>query len=151
MNNHWLDVAKKRLESESNEARNVRVERLQEQGLIDHRGEVTGQLRRWNAFLAITAVRRAPGRPQIQTFRCLKPVFGMPGGATIDVCRESMVGYLRDGKTVITATRDDRLALWKEGCQVHLTAQGSIRCDGADKAEDSVGSLPEFVQSTSLL
>ena len=120
-------------ESESNEARNVRVERLQEQGLIDHQGEVTGQLRRWHAFLAITAVRRTPGRPQIQTFRCLKPVLGMPGGATIDVCRESMVGYLKEGKTVITATRDDRLDLWKEGCQVHLTGQGSIRCDGADK------------------
>ena len=56
MKNYWLDEAKKRLRAESSKSSEVQLERLQEQGIINDRGEVTGQLRRWNAFLAITAV-----------------------------------------------------------------------------------------------
>jgi hypothetical protein len=151
MNNHWLEALKTRLESESDEARDVRFERLQQQGMINERGEVTGRLRRWDAALAITAVKRPPGSSQIQSFRCLVPVFGMPGGATIDVSRDSMVGYLKQGKKVITACHDERLGMWKEGCEVRLSARGSIRCDGVDDAEDNVGGLPEFQHSTSIL
>src|SRR5208337_2375810 len=99
MKNYWLDEAKKRLRAESSKSSEVQLERLQEQGIINDRGEVTGQLRRWNAFLAITAVKRVAGTREIAVFRCLKPVFGIPGGATIDVSRDSMVAYLKEGKT----------------------------------------------------
>jgi hypothetical protein len=144
MKNYWLDEAKKRLQAESSKSSEVQLERLQEQGIINDRGEVTGQLRRWNAFLAITAVKRVAGTREIAVFRCLKPVFGMPGGATIDVSRDSMVAYLKEGKKVITALRDDRLEMWKEGCDVHLSAKGFVQNDFADNVEDDVGSLPEF-------
>jgi len=151
MKNYWLDEAKKRLRAESSKSSEVQLERLQEQGIINDRGEVTGQLRRWNAFLAITAVKRVAGAWEIAFFRCLKPVFGMPGGATIDVSRDSMVAYLKEGKKVITALRDDRLEMWKEGCDVHLSAKGFVQSDFADDVEDDVGSLPEFQQSNSQL
>ncbi len=151
MKNYWLDQAKKRLQAESSKSSEVQLERLQEQGIINDRGEVTGQLRRWNALLAITAVKRVAGTREIAVFRCLKPVFGIPGGATIDVSRDSMVAYLKEGKKVITALRDDRLEMWKEGCDVHLSAKGFVQSDFADDAEDDVGSLPEFQQSNSQL
>jgi hypothetical protein len=151
MKNYWLDEAKKRLQAESSKSSEVQLERLQEQGIINDRGEVTGQLRRWSAFLAITAVKRVAGTREIAVFRCLKPVFGMPGGATIDVSRDSMVAYLKEGKKVITALRDDRLEMWKEGCDVHLSAKGFVQSDFADDVEDDVGSLPEFQQSNSQL
>ncbi len=147
MKNYWLDEAKKRLEAESTQTSDVHFERLREQGIINDRGEVTGQLRRWNAFLAITEVKRVAGTREIAVFRCLKPVFGMPGGTTIDVCRDSMVAYLKEGKKVITAIRDERLDMWKEGCNVHLSAKGFVRSDSADDVEDNVGNLPEFQQS----
>jgi len=151
MKNYWLDEAKKRLRAESSKSSEVQLERLQEQGIINDRGEVTGQLRRWNAFLAITAVKRVAGAREIAFFRCLKPVFGMPGGATIDVSRDSMVAYLKEGKKVITALRDNRLEMWKEGCDVHLSAKGFVQSDSADDVEDDVGSLPEFQQSNTQL
>jgi hypothetical protein len=151
MKNYWLDEAKKRLQAESSKSSEVQLERLQEQGIINDRGEVTGQLRRWNALLAITAVKRVAGTREIAVFRCLKPVFGIPGGATIDVSRDSMVAYLKEGKRVITALRDDRLEMWKEGCDVYLSAKGFVQSDFADDVEDDVGSLPEFQQSNSQL
>lgn len=151
MKNHWLDQAKKRLQIEATEASDVPFDRLRAEGMINDRGEVTGQLHRWNAFLAITEVKHVAGRRQIETFRCLKPVFGMPGGALIDVSRDSMVDYLKEGKKVITALRDDRLGLWKEGCDVHLSANGFVQCDSTGDGEDNVGDLPEFQQSASRL
>jgi len=149
MRNYWLDEVKKRLDEESTQKSDVHLDRLREQGIINERGEVTGQLRRWDAFLAITDVKHAAGRRQIEAFRCLKPVFGMPGGALIDISRDSMVNYLKQGKKVITAIRDDRLGLWKEGCNVHLSANGFVLCDSAGDDEDNVGRLPEFQQTTS--
>ena len=72
----------------------------------------------------------------------------MPGDATIDISRESMVTYLNDGRKIITACRDDRLDMWKEGHNIHLSASGNILCDCADDIEDNVGSLPELTQSS---
>src|SRR5437773_560036 len=120
MNNHWLDEMKKRLQEESSLPSDVRFDRLRLLGIINERGEVTGHLHRWDAFLAITEVKHANGAETIPVFRCFKPVFGMPDGATIDVPRESIVDYLRAGKKVITARMDDRLSMWKEGDEVHL-------------------------------
>ena len=151
MKNFWLDEAKRRLQEESSQPSDVHFERLREQGIINDRGEVTGHLRRWDAFLAITEVKPAAGSREIALFHCLKPVFGMPGSATIDVSRDSMVAYLKEGKKVITAHRDDRLGMWKEGCEVRLSPNGFIRTDLADDVGDQVGNLPEFKQSNSRL
>jgi hypothetical protein len=150
MKNHWLDRAKKRLQTEENQPGAV-FERLQVQGMIDERGEVTGKLHQWDAFLAVTEVKRAAGRKQIDVFRCLKPVFGLPGSATIDIARDSMVTYLKEGKKIITARRDDRLGVWREGCAVHLSDNGWLRCESVNDVEDNVGSLPEFQQTDSRL
>ena len=53
------------------------------------------------------------GTREIAVFRCLKPVFGMPGGVMIDVSRDSMVAYLKEGKKGHYMLRDDRLEMWK--------------------------------------
>lgn len=149
MKNHWLDQLKERLNEESAQPNGLQFERLRESGIIDEHGEVTGQLRQWNAFIAITEIKRVGGSKQIAFFRCLKPVFGMPGGATLDISRDSMVDYLKEGKKIITAKRDDNLGIWKQGCDVRLTTNGFIRCDSVDVAEDDVGPLPEFQQTKS--
>ncbi|MGE0609808.1 MAG: hypothetical protein AB7O62_22145 [Pirellulales bacterium] len=143
MNESWLDELKQRLASDVRDP-GVDYERLQVMGMIDENGEVTGHLRRWDAFLAITAVKRAADGKRIASFRCLKPVFGMPGTATIDISRESMVDYLRQGKKIITASRDDRLDLWLEGCEIQLSAKDYIQCGSAPEGEDNVGDLPRF-------
>jgi hypothetical protein len=150
MNGHWLDEIKKRLLPESDQESGVQFDRLREMGIIDDRGEVTGRLHRWDAFLAITGIKHA-GPDKIAVFRCLKPVFGMPGGATIDVSRESMLGYLREGKKITTAIRDDRLDMWKEANDVHISPNGFIQAGCTNGEQDNVGSLPEFQQSTSRL
>ena len=152
MNDQWFHELKQRVLDASAQPSDVRFQRLREQGIIDDRGEVTGHLRRWNAALAITEVKHTNGAEKIAVFRCLKPVFGMPGGATIDVSRESLLDYLKQGQNVITATWDDRLAMWKEGTEVRLSANGFVRSmDLPDEMEDNVGSLPELRQSNSCL
>jgi hypothetical protein len=151
MKNHWLDRAKKRLQAEATQASGIPFDRLRALGMINDNGEVTGHLHRWTAFLAIVEVKRVAGSQRIEVFRCLKPVFGMPGGATIDISRDSMVAYLKEGKKIITAHRDDRLDMWMEGCDVRLSTNGFILCESADDVEDNVGSLPEFQQSNSRL
>jgi hypothetical protein len=151
MNNHWLDEVKKRLQAQSSEPSDIRFDRLRELGIINERGEVTGHLHRWDAYLAITEVKHAPSGQQIEVFRCLKPVFGMPDGASIDVSRDSMVAYVKEGKKVITARWDERLGMWKEGHEVHLSANGFVRTDTADDMEDNVGSTAEFQQSNARL
>jgi hypothetical protein len=151
MKNQWLDEVKKRLQEESSLSSDVRFDRLREQGIIDEHGEVTGHLHRWDAFLAITEVKHANGAQKIAVFRCLKPVFGMPGSATIDVSRETMLDYLRQGKKVITARWDDRLQMWKEDCEVRLLPSGFIRADVADDTRDDIGNVPELSQSNSKL
>jgi hypothetical protein len=151
MKNYWLDEVKKRLDAESTQNGDVQFDRLRELGIIDEQGEVTGQLHRWDAFLAITEVKHAAGKREIAEFRCLKPVFGMPGTATIDIRRDHMVEYLKEGKKIITAIRDDRLEMWKEVCSVHLSADGFVQSESANGVQDNIGNLPEFHQSNSQL
>lgn len=144
MNNHWLKEAKKRLKKEFSSPSEIPLERLKAQGMIDDQGEVTGHLQRWNAFLAVTEVKQDRPSKKITHYRCLKPVFGMPGGAEIDISRESMVEYLTKGKKIITASWDDHLKMWKKGEEVHLSPRGFIRTDRNNREEDNLGSLPEF-------
>ncbi len=148
MSNFWLDRAKKRLRTEDQNPDMV-FERLQVQGFIDEQGVPTGEFHRWDAFLAIIEVKRIGNSKQIEAFRCLKPVFGLPGGDTIDIRRNSMVTYLKEGKKIITARRDDRLGIWREGCDVHLSGNGWILCQSTDDTEDNVGGLPEFQHTDS--
>jgi len=152
MKNHWLDRAKKRLQREVKQPGAV-FERLQLQGMIDERGEVTGKVHQWDAFLAITEVKLADSRTQVDVFRCLKPVFGLPGSTTIDIPRDRIVAYLKEGKKIITALRDDRLGVWREGCAVHLSPNGFVVCESVSRVEDkqdNVDVLPEFQQSDPL-
>jgi hypothetical protein len=60
-----------------------------------------------------------------------------------------MVAYLNEGRRIVTASRDNKLDMWKETGHVHLSADGNILCDCADDIEDNVRSLPEFRQSGS--
>ena len=151
MKNDWLDQLKERLQKEASEPSSVPFDRLRAMGMINERGEVTGHLHQWNAFLAIVEVKPVAGQPRYEAFRCRKPSFGMLGGAEIDISRDSMVSYLKEGKKVITATRDDRLSLWIKGLDVNLSDNGFVRCDSLDDGEDNVGDLPEFKQSISQL
>ena len=150
MNNDWLDLdeVRRRLEKEAAQPTGILFDRLREQGLINDGGEVTGQIRRWDAFLVITEIKHRTGTNEISLFRCLKPVFGMPGTVKIDVSRPSMVDYLKQGKKIVTAIWDKRLEMWKEGGTVYLSEKGFVRTDSSDDPEDNVGSLLEFEQST---
>ena len=150
MKNDWLEEVKSRLDAEAAQDSNVFFDRLVASGIINDRGEVTGHVHRWDAFLAITAIKHA-GPGKIAEFHCFKPVFGIPGGAPIDVARDSMVAYLKAGKKIITAIRDERLDIWKEGCDVHLSASGFVQSGSENGEGDNVGSLPEFQQSNSRL
>jgi hypothetical protein len=142
--NHWVEEVKKRLDLQATEPSDVTFERLEALGIINDRGEVTGHLHRWDAFLAIAEVKPRDKQARIQSFRCLMPVFGLPGGALIDISRSSLVDYLKQGKKVITAHRDNRLGIWKEGCDVHLSEDGFVVCGHTATGEDNVGDLPEF-------
>ncbi|MFO0968382.1 MAG: hypothetical protein U0793_22735 [Gemmataceae bacterium] len=142
MNDDWVEKAKENLAAGMSLSSGLKLDRLKAQGIIDERGQPLTDVRRWDAYLAVVEVRHASSEI-IACFRCLKPVFGMPGGATIDIERDSMLRYLREGKKVITATRDSRLNLWREGVELRLNASGFIRSDSSDALMDEVGSVPE--------
>ena len=146
MNQDWLKEAKDLFKSRTAEDRKISFERLQAIGIIDDKGQVTGHVHRWDADLAVTAVKRSPRAKKISCFRCLKPVFGMPGTATIDVSRDNLEDYLKQNKKIITAHWDERLKMWKEGKPIHLTASGYLRTDANGEAADSLGKLPEIAQ-----
>jgi hypothetical protein len=93
----------------------------------------------------VTAVKRDSSKKQIQHFRCLKPVLGMPGAAEIYVRRESLAKYIgEENKRVVTAYLDEKQNRWKEGEEVHLTSRGYLRTDANDIEEDDLGDLPEI-------
>ncbi len=146
MRNVWLERAKKRLETDGREPGAV-FERLRVQGVINENGEPTGKLHRWDAFLAIIEMKRTGNSKQIDAFRCLRPVFGLPGSDTIDVCRDLMASYLKAGKKIVTAYWDNKLGVWREGFAVRLSDSGWIQCESVDDIQDNVGSLPEFQHS----
>ena len=145
MSYSWLDQVKKRLQAEVNQP-GVVFDRLVARGLINAQGEPTGKLHRWDAYLAITEVKRISQSRQIETFRCLKPVFGLPGREMQDIPREVIKGCLKEGKKIVTARWDKRLSMWLEGCAIRLSDEGWIVCQTASEeaAEDNVGELPEF-------
>ena len=123
------------------------IQRLIDKGVIDEQGKVQS----WNSFLAITAVKPETSGKRISAFRCLKPWMNMPGTAEIDVTRESMINYVRQGKLVVTATLDQQKNRWIEREKVHLTSNGFLRTDANETEEDNIGELPKFVATTSKL
>ncbi len=151
MNQEWLERAKEIIRNQTPEEAEIVYERLQAKGLIDEHGDVTGHLHRWDADLAVTAVQRSPRAKKISCFRCLKPVFGMPGTTTIDLSRDNLADYLKQNKKIITALWDDRLQMWREGKPIHLTAGGYLRTDANGEAADSLGKLPAIEQGQTRL
>ena len=148
-NDGLLEQLRKHLDELSKEPADVTLDRLREIGIIDEHGEVTGHVRRWLSTFAITAVQHNSQGDRIESFRCLKPVFGLPGDKTTDISRDAMVGYLKKGEPVITAIWDARLDMWKQGGEVRLSDDGFVVCDSSGAAtQDDVGDLPEFQQST---
>jgi hypothetical protein len=144
------DLLRKSYEALERARRRPSKEQLQQlidQGVIDEQGKV--QL--WDAFLAVTAVKPGSDGKSLEYFRCLKPAFGMPGMAEIDVSRESLASYVREQKRVITAYLDKRQERWKEGEEVHLTSKGYLRTDANEIEEDNLGALPPFATLRSRL
>lgn len=143
MTNDWLDDLKSNLKKEEELPSSRSLERLSKLGMIDAKGEVTGRLHRWTAFLAITAT--TPSRNnRFDYFRCIKPVFGMPGPETTDISRGSMLVLLRQQKKIIVATYLAEIDLWEEGPAVILTSDDKITIDCDVKGQDYVGNLPTF-------
>lgn len=112
---------------------------MQRRGLID----ADGKLQEWDAYLAIVATNATDSRKATH-FRCSKPSLGLPGGADIDISRENMIRYLRSGKRIITAIRNEETGALLEGAQVHLTSHNTIRTDANDFDFDNIGELPRF-------
>lgn len=118
-----------------------RFQRLVEKGVVDEKGEV----KLWDANLAVVGVKRKSGGKQIDYFRCLMPVFGMPGTAQVDMRRESLIKEIKDSnKRVITAYLDKHRNRWQEGEDIHVTSHGYVRTDANEIDEDNLGELPEF-------
>lgn len=112
---------------------------MQRSGLI----KASGEPQLWDAHFAIVATNATS--TQVAThFRCLKPVFGLPGSATIDVSRDSMVYYLGHGERIITAITDSETDALLEGPDVHLVAGKWLRTDPNEITADNLGDLPRF-------
>ena len=121
-----------------------RFQRLIDEGIIDEQGKVRDKVQFWHVYLAVIAVKPGSNGKQIEHFRCLKPAFGLPGGATIDVSRKSLAQYVAENKRVITAYKNESQDRWKEGQEIHLTSEGYLRTDANEDERDNLGDLPEF-------
>jgi len=119
---------------------------MQRSGLIDAEGE----LQNWDAFLAIVATNATDNR-QATYFRCRKPTLGLPGRAEIDIRRELIIKYLKEGKRIITVIVDEETRGLHEGAEVHLTSHETIRTDRNDIKEDNLGNLPAMFTVKSVL
>jgi hypothetical protein len=119
-----------------------RLQRLKDKGILDEQGNLRDKVHFWHAFLAVVAVKPGSNGKQLDHFRCLKPAFGLPGSATIDISRESLIQYLTENKRIITAYQDEKQTGWKEGEEIHLTASGYLRTDGNEDEQDNLGALP---------
>jgi len=112
---------------------------MQRSGLIN----ADGELQSWNASLAIVASNAT--HSQIAThFRCRVPALGRPGGAEVQVRRESIVEDLKAGKRIITAHIDSQSGAIREGETVHLTTQGGLRIDSKASPDDELGPIEKF-------
>ncbi len=139
--NFWLDRAKERLKEQ---LPGVLFERLQAQAVINERGEVNVMLHQWDAFLAIVELNRATDSTRIHAFRCLRPEFGLPGNALIDVTRDSMVAHLRDGKKSL---RPAETQGWVSGGKDALFVFRTTDTSNADRVMISMTMLDLFQSS----
>jgi len=112
---------------------------MQQSGLINTKGEVQD----WNAALAIVA-SDATDTQQATHFMCRVPALGRPGGAELQVRRESVVRDLKAGKRIMTAYVDSQTGAIREGETVRLTDQGALRIDQNDGLEDQLGPIGVF-------
>ncbi len=142
MNNGFLEQIKKALSEKTPEDTIRSMERLQAQGLLDEDWNVTGQFHRWDAYLAIIEVRYDADN-KIVCCKSFSPIFGRPEGPERVDSREQLVEWLRAGKKLITAWRDERLELWREGQTVVLSSEGFITIEGTNEGRDCLGDVPE--------
>ena len=112
---------------------------MQRSGLINAKGEVQD----WNASLAIVS-SDATETQQAANFICRVPALGRPGGAELQVRRESVIEDLKAGKRIMTAYVDPQTKAIREGETVHLTDQGGLRIDSNSGPEDELGPIGNF-------
>lgn len=112
---------------------------MQRSGLIN----ADGELQRWNASLAIVA-SNATDSQSATHFLCRVPALGRPGGAEVQVRRESIVEDLKAGKRIITAHVDSESGAIREGKAVQLTTQGGLRIDSTEGPGDELGPIEKF-------
>lgn len=59
--------------------------------------------------------------------------------------KETLVKELHAGKTINTATWNERLSIWIQGPNIHLSVNGFLRHDDSQPADrDDVGDLKTF-------
>lgn len=102
-----------------------------------------GSVQDWHAKLAVLEVRFDSTGDRAVAFWCLVPSGNAPGSAKLEVSRNSMETYLKEGSRIITATIDSDKSL-DAGENIHLTSHGAIRTDGNDEIEDNLQSLPRY-------
>lgn len=103
-----------------------------------------GSVQDWHAKLAVLEVRYDSVGDKAVAFWCLIPSGGAPGTATLEVSRQSMETYLKEGSRIITATVDPETKALDTGEEIHLTSHGTIRTDKNDENEDNLQSLPRY-------
>ena len=136
------ELVRKSYEALERSAKRPPKERLQsliDKGVIDEQGNVL----LWNAFLYVIAVK--PGdNGSAPSFHCVKPLVDNPGATEVDVSRDELIQYVREGKRVVTGYLDEKQNRWKEGEVIHLTPNGYLRTDVNEAEEDYFGGLPDF-------
>ena len=144
MNDDWLKELKEAIENDDMKPEDG-FERMVVTGIIDKEGRVTGQLHRWDAYLAIEKVSYDDDARKVAIFHCRKPWAGMRGGEPRDVTREALIEFMKQGKKVITAYWDTRLRIWREGDIVYLNSKGFLRIDKKYLSADNLGTTPEAI------
>jgi hypothetical protein len=146
-NDQFANLAREMFGKYTQQPSAKKLQDLQNAGVVDKDGDVRLW---WDADFAIIAVRRSADGKSYYQFRCLKPVFGMPGMAEIDIYNDSMVKYVKDEKKkVITATLDPTSNRWVPGSEVEVVDGDHLRTRRNESTEDNLSKLPEFQTSTS--
>ena len=103
-----------------------------------------GTVQDWHAKLAVLEVRYNNSGDRAVAFWCLIPSGGSPGSTTLEVSRQNMEMYLREGSRIITATVDPKTKALDTGEEIHLTSSNAIRTDKNEAMEDNLQSLPTY-------
>lgn len=126
------------LERASKRPARERLQSLIDKGVIDEEGNVL----LWNAFLYVVSVK--PGdNGSAPTFHCVKPLVNNPGATEVDLSRDALVEYLKEGKRIVTGYVNEKQNRLKEAEEIRLTPQGYLRTDESEEEQDHLGGLSE--------